>query len=45
MYVGCSILFLFHFQHFEHPEEAKMAQANLDGTDFEGSKLKIEVCT
>jgi len=30
-------------QHFENPEEAKMAQANLDGIDFEGSKLKVEV--
>jgi RNA recognition motif-containing protein len=30
-------------QHFENPDEAKMAQANLDGIDFEGSKLKVEV--
>lgn len=30
-------------QHFENPNEAKMAQANLDGVDFEGVKLKVEV--
>ena len=30
-------------KHYEKPEEAQAAQAALDGTDFEGSALKVEV--
>lgn len=41
--VECDIVRNYAFVHFAQPEEAKMAQANLDGTDFEGSKLKIEL--
>lgn len=41
--IECDIVRNYAFVHFENPEEAKMAQANLDGTDFEGSKLKVEL--
>lgn len=41
--VECDIVRNYAFVHFENPDEAKMAQANLDGIDFEGSKLKVEL--
>ncbi|VDI45376.1 RNA-binding protein 4 [Mytilus galloprovincialis] len=41
--IECDIVRNYAFVHFENPDEAKMAQANLDGTDFEGSKLKVEL--
>lgn len=41
--IECDIVRNYCFIHFENPNEAKMAQANLDGVDFEGVKLKVEM--
>jgi len=32
-----------YLQHYEKPDDAKMAAENLDGTYFEGTTLKVEV--
>ncbi|KAK3092245.1 hypothetical protein FSP39_000250 [Pinctada imbricata] len=39
----CDIVRNYAFVHFDNPNEAKMAQANLDGAEFEGVKLKVEL--
>ncbi|KAL4238931.1 hypothetical protein ACF0H5_003637 [Mactra antiquata] len=41
--VECDIVKNYGFVHYENPDEAKQAQAELNNTEFEGSVLTVEL--
>lgn len=41
--IECDIVRNYAFVHFENPDDAKQAAGGLDGVDFEGAKLKVEL--